>query len=234
MRSPSCAQKGSNSVFLGFDAADAHYITSVTGLFLAIHSSSSPNIIAPPTCLSLQTQMTRILSSLLPPSPKAMSSQAIYDLTTSGKTVTAAMEDDPAQVVADASAKVFPDKPQTAKRSKKLRLHDEYTQELLDRAAQCGKFPYRPSDLFLKVRDCARSNFGQEILNGENNRCSQTFSILSNTVLSRASAPPASLGPPEWFPYLSSHCTFLESSSLCASLTCDQDTRYHSLLQGFD
>lgn len=80
-----------------------------------------------------------------------MSSQAIYDLTTSGKTVTAAMEDDPAQVVADASAKVFPDKPQTAKRSKKLRLHDEYTQELLDRAAQCGKFPYRPSDLFLKM-----------------------------------------------------------------------------------
>lgn len=122
--------------------------------------------------------MTRILSSLLPPSPKAMSSQAIYDLATSGKTVTAAMEDNPAQAVADASAKVFPDKPQTAKRSKKLRLHDEYTQELLNRASQCGKFPYRPSDLFLKVCERTCSNLAHEVLSGGNPRCSRTSSIL--------------------------------------------------------
>ena len=80
-----------------------------------------------------------------------MPSDAIYELCTSGKSVTAAMQEDPNQVVADVARKVFPTRERTATRSTKVRLHDEYTQEDLDRAEQCGKFPYRPSDLFLRV-----------------------------------------------------------------------------------
>ncbi len=81
-----------------------------------------------------------------------MPSDAIYQLVTSGKTVTAAMEQDPTKAVDDVAHEVFPEKARTATRSRKLRTHDEYTKEEIDRAEQCGKFPYRPSDLFLKVR----------------------------------------------------------------------------------
>lgn len=81
-----------------------------------------------------------------------MPSDTIYQLATTNKTVTAAMEQDPSARILDVAYKVFTEKPQVAKRSKKLRTHDEFTPEELDRAAQCGKFPYRPSDLFLKVR----------------------------------------------------------------------------------
>lgn len=81
-----------------------------------------------------------------------MPSDAIYQLVTSGKTVTAALEADPTKAIDQIAQQVFPEKPQTAKKSRKVRMHDEYTKEDLDRAAECGKFPYRPSDLFLKVR----------------------------------------------------------------------------------
>jgi hypothetical protein len=37
------------------------------------------------------------------------------------------------------------------KELKKAKGHDDYTHDDLDRAAKCGKFPYRPSDLFLKA-----------------------------------------------------------------------------------
>lgn len=84
-----------------------------------------------------------------------MPSDAIYRLATDLKTVTAAMEQNPTGRILDVAYSVFTEKPQTAKRSKKLRLSEEFTPEDLDRAEQCGKFPYRPSDLFLKVR-CAR------------------------------------------------------------------------------
>ncbi|KAI0801970.1 hypothetical protein BC629DRAFT_1591626 [Irpex lacteus] len=80
-----------------------------------------------------------------------MPSDAIYQLVTSGKTVTAAMEQDPTKAVDDVAHEVFPEKARTATRSRKLRTHDEYTKEEIDRAEQCGKFPYRPSDLFLKI-----------------------------------------------------------------------------------
>lgn len=69
----------------------------------------------------------------------------------SGKTVTAAMEKDPTKRIDDVAHEVFPEKARTATRSKKPKTHDEYTKEDLDRAAQSGKFPYRPSDLFLKA-----------------------------------------------------------------------------------
>ena len=84
-----------------------------------------------------------------------MPSDAIYHLCTSGNTVTAAMEADPSQPPSHAARTVFPEKARTATRSKTPRTHGEYTKEDLDRAAACGRFPDRPSDLFLKV--CARS-----------------------------------------------------------------------------
>ena len=82
-----------------------------------------------------------------------MPAQAIYELCTSNKTVTAAMEKEPTAVVLDVARKVFPEKPQTAvaSRSKKVRLHDDYTEEDLEKAEKCGKFPYKPSPLFLRV-----------------------------------------------------------------------------------
>lgn len=81
-----------------------------------------------------------------------MPSNAIYELVTSGKSVTAALEQNPTRAVADVACEVFPEKSRTSTSSGKLRTHDEYTEEDLNRAAECGKFPYRPSDLFLKVR----------------------------------------------------------------------------------
>ena len=81
-----------------------------------------------------------------------MPSEAIYQLATDQKTVTAAVEQDPTARILDVASKVFTERPQTAKRSKKLRLSEEFTPEDLDRAEQCGRCPYRPSDLFLKVR----------------------------------------------------------------------------------
>ncbi|THG97953.1 hypothetical protein EW026_g4144 [Hermanssonia centrifuga] len=80
-----------------------------------------------------------------------MPSEAIYKLVTSGKTVTAAMEQDPTQVIDDVAHNVFPEKAQKATKSKKVRTHDDFTEEDLNRAEQCAKFPYRPSDLFLKM-----------------------------------------------------------------------------------
>lgn len=89
-----------------------------------------------------------------------MPSDAILALVTSGKTVTAALAQSLSQnpnsteSIADVARRVFPEKPETSVKSKsrKVRTHGEYTQEDLDRAERCGRFPYRPSDLFLKVR----------------------------------------------------------------------------------
>ena len=85
------------------------------------------------------------------PNSSVMPSDATYQLVTSGKSVTAAMEQDPTQAVTEVAYQVFPEKARASIRSGDLRTHNEYTQEDLDRAAECGKFPYRPSDLFLKV-----------------------------------------------------------------------------------
>lgn len=82
-----------------------------------------------------------------------MPHESIIALATTPKSVTQAMEHDPAARPLDVAAQVFPEKPRTAKRSKALRVHtDDFPPEELDAAARCGRFPYRPSDLFLKVR----------------------------------------------------------------------------------
>lgn len=84
-----------------------------------------------------------------------MPSDQVYQLATSQKTVSGALKEalatDPKARILDVAYKVFPEKPETATRSKHLRTHDEFTAEELDIAEKCGRFPYRPSDLFLKI-----------------------------------------------------------------------------------
>lgn len=86
-----------------------------------------------------------------PPISSDMPFDATYKLIASGQTVTAVVEQDLTQAIDDIAHKIFPQDPETSYRSSRLRTYDGYTQEDLDRTAQCGKFPYRPSDLFLKA-----------------------------------------------------------------------------------
>lgn len=88
-----------------------------------------------------------------PPISSDMLFDATYKLITSGKTVTAAVEQDLTQAIDDMARNAFPqpEDSETPYRSSRLRTYDGYTQEDLGRAAQCGNFPYRPSDLFLKA-----------------------------------------------------------------------------------
>ena len=81
-----------------------------------------------------------------------MPSDALLALVSSQETVTSALEADPTQAPEKVAAKLFPKQQVKAAARKALRTHDQYTKEDLDRAEQCGKFPHRPSDLFLKVR----------------------------------------------------------------------------------
>ena len=85
-----------------------------------------------------------------------MPSEQVYQLATSQKTVSGALKEtlvsDPKARILDIAYKVFPEKPETSTRSKKLRTHDDFTEEELDTAEKCGRFPSKPSDLFLKVR----------------------------------------------------------------------------------
>lgn len=84
-----------------------------------------------------------------------MPSDQVYQLATSQKTVSGALkeavETNPQARILDVAYKVFPEKPETSTRSKRLRVHEDFTAEELDIAEKCGRFPYRPSDLFLKV-----------------------------------------------------------------------------------
>jgi hypothetical protein len=82
-----------------------------------------------------------------------MPSDAIYQLITANTSVTAATEEYPTARILDIAHWTFTQKPRVLKRPRKFRSHDEFTKEDLDRAVQCGKFPYRPSDLFLMVRN---------------------------------------------------------------------------------
>ncbi|EKM54954.1 uncharacterized protein PHACADRAFT_255202 [Phanerochaete carnosa HHB-10118-sp] len=84
-----------------------------------------------------------------------MPSEQVFQLATAHKTVngavTEALATDPKARILDIAYKVFPEKPETSSRSKKLRIHDDFTKEELDAVEKCGQFPYRPSDLFLKI-----------------------------------------------------------------------------------
>ena len=85
-----------------------------------------------------------------------MPSDTILSLASSGTTVTKAVANNPTEEIANIAHKLYSDKRAlgagaTRKESKKSKGHGDYTHDDLDRAAKCGKFPYRPSDLFLKA-----------------------------------------------------------------------------------
>jgi hypothetical protein len=84
-----------------------------------------------------------------------MPSDAIVALATGPDTVTSVLARDTSQDIDKVAEKLFPAKAVGGKNSKEakraLKGHADYPEEDLARAEQCGKFPYRPSDLFLKV-----------------------------------------------------------------------------------
>jgi hypothetical protein len=96
-----------------------------------------------------------------------MPSEQLMNLCTSTETITRALEKEPSLTPGEAAAKLFPKASHPLGVAlRKSRSHEEYTVADLDAAEKCGKFPYRPSDLFLKVwmlvkilvMDCPLSN----------------------------------------------------------------------------
>lgn len=77
-----------------------------------------------------------------------MPSDHVIQLCSSNETVIAALAANPDQEISKIVKNLFKKSPVS---TTKPHSNDESD---LDRAAQCGKFPYRPSDLFLKV--CAQ------------------------------------------------------------------------------
>jgi hypothetical protein len=82
-----------------------------------------------------------------------MSSDPVLELCRSYPTITSNLAQNPHSDIKSIEKQLY-HKSVVAKTEtveKKFRLKDEFTKEELDRAEKCGKFPYRPSDLFLKV-----------------------------------------------------------------------------------
>jgi hypothetical protein len=75
-----------------------------------------------------------------------MPSDYIFQLFSSDETVASQLALNPDQEVDNVVKKLKQSWPKSDKSNN--RSHDDNE---LDRAAKCGKFPYRPSDLFLKV-----------------------------------------------------------------------------------
>lgn len=85
-----------------------------------------------------------------------MPSDILLELANSNDTLTEAVSNNPQEEITTLARKLYADKlvggSSAARRNLgKAKKHEDYTQEDLDRAAKCGKFPYRPSNLFLKV-----------------------------------------------------------------------------------
>jgi hypothetical protein len=83
-----------------------------------------------------------------------MPSDAILALATGSETVTSILAKDPNQDADALAERLFPKKPVSGGHGavrRALKGHSDYSPEDLARAEQCGKFPLKPSDLFLKV-----------------------------------------------------------------------------------
>lgn len=80
-----------------------------------------------------------------------MPPQTIYDLFLGGRTLTHEVADNPNERILKLAEKLFASVSLDTKQVKEYRTSEDYSKEDLDRAFQCGKFPYRPSDLFLMV-----------------------------------------------------------------------------------
>ncbi|KAF8515685.1 hypothetical protein BU17DRAFT_76795 [Hysterangium stoloniferum] len=80
-----------------------------------------------------------------------MPSDAILQLVNNGKTLTKAVASSPEEHISKLAEKLYSGIHAGGKTAKKAKQAEDYTQEHLDRVAKCGRFPYRPSDLFLMV-----------------------------------------------------------------------------------
>ncbi len=83
-----------------------------------------------------------------------MTADSIVKLCTSDETVTKELAKDPTKEIdkiVDALVKTWKQTEKAEKKDKGSGDAAKDEKERLDRAANCGKFPYRPSDLFLKV-----------------------------------------------------------------------------------
>jgi hypothetical protein len=89
-------------------------------------------------------------------SDNTMPSQHVIDLCSSSDTVTKSLADNPNQEISKIVSKLFKNSggntlTNLSAKFKSTSPKKENEEELLDQVAKCGKFPYRPSDLFLKV-----------------------------------------------------------------------------------
>ncbi|KIJ47284.1 hypothetical protein M422DRAFT_118388, partial [Sphaerobolus stellatus SS14] len=85
-----------------------------------------------------------------------MPSEAIFKLTNSDQTLTKAVAENPDKRIHSLISHLFKDAHGAGSKAAKKeigkeRRREDYTREDLDRAAQCGKFPSKPSDLFLMI-----------------------------------------------------------------------------------
>ena len=84
-----------------------------------------------------------------------MPSDTIVALATGGETVTSILAKNPNQDIDAVAKRLFPKTlvsrghGETVRQA--LKGHPDYSPEDLARAERCGKFPLKPSDLFLKV-----------------------------------------------------------------------------------
>jgi len=86
-----------------------------------------------------------------------MPSDAVFSMIASGSTLAATVAEHPHVNIAKLAHLLFASPriagARTAKRElDRARLHDEYSADELERVYKCGRFPHRPSNLFLKVR----------------------------------------------------------------------------------
>lgn len=87
-----------------------------------------------------------------------MISHALYDIVRNGGTLTQQVADNPQERICKLAEKMFAGFPRASKKERVQRGREDYSEEELEQAFQCGKFPYRPSDLFLMV--CDYLNYG--------------------------------------------------------------------------
>ncbi|GJJ09337.1 hypothetical protein Clacol_003559 [Clathrus columnatus] len=80
-----------------------------------------------------------------------MVSQTIIDIIQSGRTLTHEVADNPKERIGKLAEKMFADIQLDSKKERVYRSRQDYSEEDLEQAFQCGKFPYRPSDLFLMI-----------------------------------------------------------------------------------
>lgn len=115
-------------------------------------------------------RISSYLRSITQSTPLEMPSQHVIDLCSLSDTVTKALANSPNQEVSKIALNLYTGGSALTtlgSRFKSTSLQDKNeseVKELLDQVAKCGKFPHRPSDLFLKVRLNALNGVSLSIL----------------------------------------------------------------------